>query len=106
MKKRLLAFLLICSTLFGVTSCAFGGTMQNQNTQNYSSSSKKKKDSSSKKDEDDSSDDYNFDERIETDTVEECQFESLYSDEKAKTVKLATGETKEFDIDEELGVRE
>ena len=107
MKKRLLAFLLICSTLFSVTSCAFPGMMQN-NTQNSSSSSRKKRDSSSKKDEDedkdDSSDDYNFDERIETDTVAECQFESLYSDEKA--IKLASGATQEFEIDEELGVRE
>ena len=107
MRKKLLAFLLICSTLFSVTSCAFPGMMQNQNTQSSTSSSKKDKNSSSKKDDDeDESSVEDFDERIETDTAAECKFMSLYSDKDADEVKLSSGKTKTIEIDEELGVKE
>ena len=111
MKKKLLALLLICSMLFGVTSCAFPGMMQNQNTQS-NSSSKKDKNSSSKKndndDDDDSSkanedDDYDFDKPLEVGSVKDCKFMSLYSDEDATEVKLSSGKTKTIEIDEALG---
>ena len=115
MKKKLLAFLLICATLVGAASCAFPGMTQNNTQNTTSSSSRRKRNSSSKNeaDEGDSSDDssssssvdLDMDEPIETDTVAECNFVSLYSDEDAKTVKLGSGESKKIDVNEELGCK-
>ena len=108
MKKKLLALLLICSMLLGITSCAFPGMTQN-NTQNSSSSSRKKRNSSSKKEEDDedeedeSSDNYNFDEPLETNLAKDCQFVKLHEEKDPKTVKLSTGNHKTVEINKELG---
>ena len=112
MKKKLLAFLLICSTLLGAASCAFPGMMQTTQSSSKSSSkrdrnsSRKDRNSSSKKEEEESSaEEYDWNQFIETDTVAECQFDVLYVDDDAETEKLESGKVKKIEFDEELGYK-